>query len=153
MSPATAHSTYSIKQAASLTGLPASTLRYYETIGVIGPISRGETSSHRVYGEADLDLLMWVACLSATGMSVDDMRTYVANGTLGPEAAPDQVRMLVEQERRLDLELEHVALRKRYVAIKIAYWQAVEAGDQATADRLSDEARGLADDLKTIKRH
>lgn len=153
MSPATAHSTYSIKQAASLTGLPASTLRYYETIGVIGPISRGETSSHRVYGEDDLDLLMWVACLSATGMSVDDMRTYVANGTLGPEAAPDQVRMLVEQERRLELELEHIALRKRYVAIKIAYWQAVEAGNQATADRLSHEARGLADDLKTIKRH
>lgn len=149
---ATQH-TFSIKEAAYLTGLPASTLRYYESIGVIGPIGRGETSAHRIYTEDDLDLLTWVACLSATGMSVDDMRTYVSNGTLGPAAAPEQVLLLVEQQRRLALEAEHIALRQRYVTIKIAYWQAVQAGDQLRAAELSDQARALADDLKKIKKH
>ncbi len=33
-------------------------------------ISRGASSRHRVYGEGDLDQLMWIACLAATGMSV-----------------------------------------------------------------------------------
>ncbi len=152
MTASTARHTYSIKEAASLTGLPASTLRYYESIGVIGPIGRGETSSHRVYTEDDLDLLTWVACLSATGMSVDDMRTYVANGAIGPAAAPEQIRLLVDQRRRLVHEAEQIALREEYVQIKIAYWQAVEAGDHARADALSDQARALADDLKKIKR-
>ena len=46
---------YSIKEAAALTGLPSSTLRYYEQIGVIAPISRGASSGHRVYDEDDLD--------------------------------------------------------------------------------------------------
>jgi len=60
--------TYTIKEAATLTGFPASTLRYYETIGVIAPIGRGASSKHRVYDEDDLNQLIWVACLAATGM-------------------------------------------------------------------------------------
>jgi DNA-binding transcriptional MerR regulator len=143
--------TYSIKDVASLTGLPASTLRYYESIGVIGPIGRGETSSHRVYSEDDLNLLTSVACLSATGMSVSDMRTYVANGERGPAAAPEQIQMLADQEQRLAVEAEQIELRQQYVQIKIAYWQAIEAGDTSLAGKLSDRARALADDLKKVK--
>jgi DNA-binding transcriptional MerR regulator len=139
---------YTIKEAATLTGLPATTLRYYESIGIIAPITRGASSGHRVYDEADLDQLMWVACLAATGMSVIDMREYVANGRLGPEAAADQVRLLVEQEQRLAVEAEQVELRRRYVRLKIDYWQAVRVGDTDRAELLSREARTLADALK-----
>jgi DNA-binding transcriptional MerR regulator len=139
---------YSIKEAAALTGLPASTLRYYESIGVIPPINRGTSSKHRVYDEADLDQLMWIACLAATGMSVGDMRTYIANGQLGPDAAADQVTLLSNQERRLADEAKHVALRQRYVRLKIDYWRAIEAGDAERADLIGAEARLLADELR-----
>ncbi len=148
MSPSTAQQTYSIKEAAALTGLPASTLRYYESIGVISPIGRGASSRHRVYDEDDLDQLMWVACLAATGLSVSDMRQYVANGQLGPSAAGEQIELLTAQQRRLALEAEHISLRQRYVRLKIDYWQAVQAGDDARADQLSTRARALADELK-----
>ena len=143
---------YTIKEVAALTGLPASTLRYYETIGVISPISRGASSKHRVYDEGDLDELMRVACLSATGMSVSDMRAYVANGLLGPQAAADQIQLLSNQAERLVAEAEHVALRQRYVALKIDYWHAVQAGDTQRADLISGEARTLADALKRPER-
>ena len=143
---------YTIKEAAALTGLPASTLRYYESIGVIAPISRGASSRHRVYDEDDLDQLMWVACLAATGMSVSDMRKYVANGQLGASAAGEQIELLTEQQRRLALEARHVVLRQRYVALKIDYWHATAAGDDARAELLSGEARKLADDLKEVGR-
>jgi DNA-binding transcriptional MerR regulator len=148
----TTRRTYSIKQAAALTGLPASTLRYYESIGVVAPASRGATSGHRVYDEEDLDQLMWVACLAATGMSVSDMRAYVANGSLGPAAAPEQIDLLAAQDRRLAEEAEQLALRQRYVRIKIDYWHAVEAGDDARADLLSGEARTLADELRDARK-
>ena len=135
-----------------MTGLPASTLRYYESIGVITPISRGASSRHRVYDEDDLDQLMWVACLAATGMSEADMKQYVANREMGPVAAGDQVALLTEQQKRLAVEADHVALRQRYVQLKIRYWQAVEAGDTAQAELLSTEARGFADELKRAKK-
>jgi DNA-binding transcriptional MerR regulator len=111
------------------------------------------SSGHRVYDDADLDQLMWVACLAATGMSVSDMRKYVANGQLGASAAREQVELLAEQKRRLALEAQQVALRQRYVALKIDYWHAVDAGDQARAELLSAEARRLADDLKRTGKH
>ncbi len=153
MSPRTALRTYSIKEAAALTGLPASTLRYYESIGVIAPVSRGASSKHRVYDEHDLDQVMWVACLAATGMSVSDMRKYVANGRVGPAAAPEQIELLTEQQRRLALEAVQLALRQRYVALKIDYWNAIDAGDDPRAELLSGEARKLADDLRRSGTH
>lgn len=135
-----------------MTGLPASTLRYYESIGIISPIRRGASSKHRVYTEEDLDLLTWVSCLSATGMSVADMRRYIANGALGPAAAPEQIELLTAQQEHLAAEAKSVALRKRYVGLKIDYWQAVQAGDRVRAERISDEARTLADDLKKSRK-
>ncbi len=134
-----------------LTGLPASTLRYYESIGVIEPVGRGESSKHRVYNEDDLDQIMWVACLAATGLSVSDMKEYVANGRLGPSAADQQVALLTAQQERLAEESKHLALRQRYVAIKIDYWQALAAGDAERLESLERKARGLADELKRAK--
>ena len=147
----TAQRSYTIREAAALTGLPASTLRYYESIGVIAPISRGESSKHRMFSEDDLNRLMGVACLAATGMSVADMRRYVTNGRLGPSAAAEQIDLLTQQQRRLTREAEMVELRQRYVTLKIAYWHAVDAGDDEHAELLSAEARSLADDLKHAK--
>ncbi|WP_193614488.1 MerR family transcriptional regulator [Nocardioides lijunqiniae] len=148
MSSRTTQREYTIKEAAALTGLPASTLRYYESIGVIAPISRGASSRHRVYDETDLDQVMWVACLAATGMSVSDMKKYVANGQIGPSAAREQIELLEERRSRLAVEAEQLVLRQRYVALKIDYWHAVAAGDDARAELLSGEARVLADELR-----
>ena len=141
---------YSIKEAAALTGLPASTLRYYEQIGVIAPVGRGASSGHRVYDDEDLDQLMWVSCLAATGMSVSDMRLYLANNRLGAQAAADQRRLLEEQQARLATEAEALALRRRYVALKIDYWQAVADGDATRSEQLSGRARELADELRAL---
>jgi DNA-binding transcriptional MerR regulator len=148
VSTRTANRSYTIREAAELTGLPASTLRYYESIGVIAPVGRGETSKHRVYTEADLDQLVWVACLNATGMSVNDMKQYVANGTLGPAGAAEQVQLLTAQREHLAREAERIAVRQRYVQLKIDYWQAIGAGDDARAELLAGQARALADQLK-----
>jgi hypothetical protein len=81
-------------------------------------------------------------------MSVGDMRTYVENGLLGPAAATEQMELLREQELRLAAEAEQIALRRRYVALKIDYWDAVRAGDDARTALLTTEARTLADELK-----
>ncbi len=148
MSAPAIQNTYTIKEAAALTGLPASTLRYYESMGVVSPIGRGESSKHRVYTEEDLDELTWVAGLGATGMSISDMRRYVQNGTLGPDAADEQIALLEAQRERLAVEAKRVVLRQRYVQLKIAYWREVRAGDNARSQELAGEARSLADELK-----
>jgi DNA-binding transcriptional MerR regulator len=143
--------TFTITEAAGLTGLPASTLRYYESIGVVAPVGRSASSGHRVYTDADLDMLTWVACLNATGMSVRDMKQYVENAALGADAAGQQVELLTAQGERLAREAELLAVRRRYVQLKVAYWQARADGDEARAEELSAQALSLADEMKTIK--
>lgn len=150
MSANTTSREYTIKETAALTGLPASTLRYYESIGVIAPIERGASSGHRVYDENDINRLMSVACLSATGMSVSDMRKYVANAPLGSAAAQEQIELLTAQKDRLAKEAKQIALRRRYVALKIDYWHAVQAGDNDRAELISASASELADEMKKL---
>lgn len=143
--------TYTIKEAAKLSGLPESTLRYYETIGVIEPIHRDASSKHRVYSEGDIDRIVSVACLHATGMSINDMRTYMANASHGAEASMDQVQLLTSQKKRLTDEARYLKLRQQYVELKIAYWQAVAAGDTRQTAAISEKAKALASDLAPTK--
>ncbi|MEU6442160.1 MerR family transcriptional regulator [Streptomyces sp. NPDC047046] len=151
MTTETREGTHTIKEAAALTGLPASTLRYYESVGVIAPVARGESSRHRVYTDADMDLLIGVACLAATGMSVNDMRSYVENGQRGRTAAERQIALLDERAERLAEEARLIKVRRKYVDLKIAYWRAVAAGDDAEAGRLAKDARSLVKRLRLVK--
>lgn len=130
---------YTIKEVAKLSGLPESTLRYYETIGLIDPIGRDPNSKHRVYSEDELNLAIGISCLNATGMSIEEMRAYLSNWHRGSRAAKQQITLLETQERRLTQEAQYLKLRRRYVAIKIDYWKAVESKDPKKI-----EAAGLA---------
>ncbi|MBC7279274.1 MULTISPECIES: MerR family transcriptional regulator [unclassified Nocardioides] len=149
MTATTSSRTYSIREVATLTGLPASTLRYYESIGLIRPVSRGASSGHRVYDETDLDQLTGVSCLAAIGLSIDDMRAYVANSRLGSDGATEQIDMLTEHAARLAREAENLELRRTYVGLKTDYWRAMAAGDQARAEEIGAQAHTLADRIRS----
>ncbi|MFE7224162.1 MerR family transcriptional regulator [Nocardioides sp. NPDC057577] len=145
--------TYTIREVATLTGLPASTLRYYETIGLTSPVSRGASSGHRVYDETDLDQLTGVACLAAIGLSIDDMRTYVANSRLGRDGAEEQIDLLIGHAEHLAREAEHLELRRAYVGLKTDYWRAVSAGEGARAEEIGDRAHAIADQIRSRENH
>ena len=68
------------------------------------------------------------------------------------DAAADQQRLLEEQQARLEAEAEALALRRRYVALKIAYWQAVRDGDTSGSEQVAAQARALADELRAVTR-
>src|SRR6266849_10551240 len=106
---------YTIRETAKLSGLPESTLRYYETIGIIHPIRRDSSSKHRAYSEDDVHFAIAIACLNATGMSLEDMRTYLKNRSQGAQAANEQVELLEAQKQRLTEEAHYLELRRRYV--------------------------------------
>jgi MerR family copper efflux transcriptional regulator len=50
-----------IQDVSRRSGLSGPTLRYYEEIGLIGPIARDASSGHRRYREEDLDALQALA--------------------------------------------------------------------------------------------
>ena len=84
-----------------ISGLPESTLRYYEQIGIIAPIARDPSSGHRAYTNEDIQSLVTISCLSATGMPLDAMREYLKNRFDGAEGAHRQMALLDAQALRL----------------------------------------------------
>ena len=68
-----------IQDVSRRSGLSEPTLRYYEEVGLIGPIARDPSSGHRRYREEEVDTLQALACLRAMGVGIEEMRTYQAN--------------------------------------------------------------------------
>ena len=141
--------TYSIKEVAALVGLPPSTLRYYEDVSVIPAIARDPSSGHRIYTEGDLELLTWVACLSASGMSIADMRDYVRSGLGVDRDISEFISLLEQQDARLQEEAQIIELRREFLRTKVEYWRAIKSGDALEAERLDTCARELAERLKS----
>lgn len=138
---------YTISEAAKLSGLPESTLRYYEKIGIIKSIRRDNSSKHRTYSEDDLNIITAIACLNATGMSLKEMKQYLNNLTLDENIAPKQLELLNKQRQRLENESYYLQLKKRYVDLKINYWKAIDAGDLDKAKTIGNQAKLIASEL------
>jgi MerR family transcriptional regulator, aldehyde-responsive regulator len=139
---------YTIRETAKLSGLTESTLRYYETIGLIHPISRDSSSKHRVYSENDVNLVIAMACLNAIGMSIENMRAYLKNQNLGRQAAGEQIELLETQKKYLAKEARSLELRQRYVEAKIAYWKAVRSGSAKQIEATRKQTYAIAQELK-----
>ncbi|MBT1172040.1 MerR family transcriptional regulator [Bifidobacterium sp. MA2] len=141
---------HTIREASLASGLPESTLRYYEQIGIIPPIAR-DPSGHRAYSDDDLTRLTTIACLSATGMPLESMREYLRNSSDGAEGAKRQIELLDEQALRLAARAEAIRMQQAYVSLKTLYWRAVAEGRQDDADTLLEEHRDVIVQVKRMQ--
>jgi MerR family transcriptional regulator, copper efflux regulator len=139
--------TFTIQDVSRRSGLTEPTLRYYEQVGLVGPIARDENSGHRRYGAEDLQTLESLSCLRAVGVGIEDMRTYQANLMRRQETAGEQRDLLLRHAERIEAEMVAQQARLGYLRQKAALWDARDRGDTvAEADamqRANDAARCL----------
>jgi DNA-binding transcriptional MerR regulator len=97
-----------IAEAAERSGLSAHTLRYYERIGLIHPVGRGQ-NGHRRYGRDDIEWLEFLIKLRTTDMPIRQMVEYAELVREGPQTA---------SRRRAMLEAHREALRERIAELE-----------------------------------
>jgi DNA-binding transcriptional MerR regulator len=136
-----------IQQVSRRTGLAESALRYYERIGLIDPVPRDESSGHRRYPPDLVAVIEGMSCLRGTGMSVADIRAYIANMGRGQPAAADQHALFARHAERLRREIARLQLRERYVSAKAELWAARVKGDAAAEERITPTAIELGAEL------
>jgi DNA-binding transcriptional MerR regulator len=85
--------TYTIEEAAELTGVSRHTLRYYERIGLLAPVGRA-SSGHRRYDDGDLGSILFLTLLRQTGMPIRDMQRFVELTRTGDHTIPQRVEVL-----------------------------------------------------------
>ncbi|WP_342078452.1 Cu(I)-responsive transcriptional regulator [Yoonia sp. SS1-5] len=114
-----------IRDAATASGLPAKTIRYYEDIGLMTP-GRG-ANGYRVFADADIHKLTFLGRARALGFSIDDCRSLLALWEDRGRASAD-VRAIAR---------DHLAQIERKIS-----------GLQAMRDTLSDLVRDCAGDAR-----
>jgi MerR family copper efflux transcriptional regulator len=120
---------FSIQDVSRRSGLPEPTLRYYEQVGLVGPIDRDENTGYRRYGADDLQTFEALACLRAVGMGIEDMRIYQANLKRRHESAAEQRDLLLHHAERIEAEIVAQRARLDYLRKKAALWDARDRGD------------------------
>ena len=85
---------FTIQDVSRRSGLSEPTVRYYEEVGLIGPIDRDGSSGHRRYRSEDVDALQMLACLRDKA-AVRDARDR--GDELAEAAAWERVRAVVER--------------------------------------------------------
>lgn len=144
----TPEATLTIQHMAARSGLSEYTLRYYEKIGIIEPISREKSSGHRRYSEETAQRVESLACLRASGLSLDDIRRCLQLRERGDEAAAEQKALFAAHAEKMAEDIRRLQIRQRYLSGKVAYWDARMKGDLQRAEQIAQENQEIAKELK-----
>lgn len=137
-----------VQEVARRTGFSEATLRYYERIGLIGPVRRDTSSGHRRYSPEVVSVLESLACLRSSGVGIEDMRRYLDLLARGHEAAAEQERLFSAHADRVAAEIQALGLRHRYLSAKAALWAAREQGDSAGEQAATAEVLAVVELLR-----
>ncbi len=113
-----------IQEVARATGLSAHTLRYYERVGLIHPISR-EGNSHRRYTAEDIGWIEFLTKLRATGMSIRDMQRYAELQRRGDETLAERVEMLKSLRDKVEAHMDELNENLKLIYYKIELYQKI----------------------------
>lgn len=119
---------YTIGQVAKKLGLTAHTLRYYDKEGLLPFVKKG-SSGARVFEDDDLDWLLILECLKATGMHLKDIKKYMDLCLAGDSTLQERMNMFVRQKKRIEEQMQQLNKYMEKIDFKIAYYtEAVKNG-------------------------
>ncbi|GIN74514.1 MerR family transcriptional regulator [Bacillus sp. J14TS2] len=95
---------YTIKEFSKITGLTPYTLRFYEKIGLL-KVKR-DNNQNRIYDDLNKDWVDFFLHLKRTGMSLEDLKQYMAWWNQGDETILERLEMLKKQKQTALTELE-----------------------------------------------
>lgn len=139
---------FTLQEVVDRSGLSEHTLRYYERIGLLDQIHRDHSSGHRRYTADDLHVIEVMACLRATGMSIDHMRKFLELAKEGQGGARELAELFEAHRKQLELELARKQEHLRYLGLKAEFWKAFAEGDEAKMREISTATEALGKRLR-----
>lgn len=86
---------YTISQLAKAAGVPTTTVRYYERIGLVQPEDRSE-GNYRLYSDQSLHKVKFIRAAQSIGFTLDDVKTLLASPD-GSVVSCGEVQSLIEE--------------------------------------------------------
>lgn len=124
---------YTISQAAQMTGISPSAIRYYDKEGLLPQVER--KNGIRLFSDMDIRWLHLLACLKNTGMPIKRIREYAELVQRGDESLKER-QALIRQQRQFVLDqLEQLQYYMEELDFKEWYYEkALELGSESKID-------------------
>ena len=127
---------YTISEAAQKTGLPPSTIRFYDKEGLLPNIKR--KNGIRVFEDMDLRLMGLLTCLKNTGMPIKRIRDYVELTSKGDETLQERYEIIKAQRQFVLDQIEQLQYYLEELDFKDWYYNKALAAGSESAINLDD---------------
>ncbi|WP_288832898.1 MerR family transcriptional regulator [uncultured Corynebacterium sp.] len=135
---------YSIGQVAEMFGLPVSTLRYYDKVGLLPEMER--ESGIRRFGPRQVEALRVVECLKAAGLEIKGIKQFMDWCDEGPGTF-ERRRELFEQQRE-SVEEQIATLERVKAMIEFKQWYYATACERGSEDFAAGIPANLPPDVR-----
>lgn len=116
----------SIGRAAEAAGTTVDTVRYYDRCGLLEDLGR-DAAGNRRFTADDVGWLRVLRCLRETGMSIDDLRRFVAVDPHGPGGAAARLARLEAHREAVRERIRRAEAELAVVETKIEAYRALAA--------------------------
>ncbi len=139
---------YTIGQVSRMFGLPVSTIRYYDKMGLLPGLER--TSDTRRFGEGQLEALRVIECLKRSGLEIRDIKRFMDLCQEGPATYGERLPLFEEQRHKVDEQIAELERTRAMIDWKRWYYgMATRCGNEdfmaGAPDGLPDDGRRLWD--------
>lgn len=118
---------YSMKETCEKTNLTYQTLKYYCNEGLIPNVKRN-TNNYRVFDEQNIAWIKSLSCLKNCGMSISEMKEYLALCLKGKSTIPERKVILDRKQKDLKKKMKEIQDSLDYIDWKQNFYDDVLSG-------------------------
>ena len=126
--------TYTIGEMATMLGVPASTLRYYDKEGLL-PFVERSAGGIRQFREHDVEWLRVIGCMKKAGMPLKDIRQYIELAMQGDDTITARLEMFRRQRQSLEEQMAELQHTLSMVDYKCWYYETAQAAGSIAVPR------------------
>ena len=129
---------YSMKEACTLTNMTYENLKFYCNEGLVPNVKR-DSRNYRVFDEHDIKWIQSLNCLKSCGMSIAEMKQYLALCMEGEGTIPERKVILAEKKETLLQSIVELQKAVAYIDWKQRFYDDVLSGKTAYYSNLVPE--------------
>lgn len=129
---------YSMKEACTLTNMTYENLKFYCNEGLVPNVKR-DRRNYRVFDEHDIKWIQSLNCLKSCGMSIAEMKQYLALCMVGEGTIPERKVILAEKKETLLKSITELQKAVAYIDWKQRFYDDVLSGKTAYYSNLVPE--------------
>ena len=128
---------YSMKEVCEKVGMTYETLKYYCIEGLVPNVKR-DKNNYRVFDENNVNWINSLSCLKKCGMSINDMKQYLAYCLKVESTIPERKEMLEKQKEFLLHKIDELNKSIKYIDWKQNFYNEILEGKKPYKSYLID---------------